>query len=123
MNKIEIAKGLYRQNIYNINIGDGHYTHLTCYFNRSKDVLMVFKAGENLGMVHFEENKDLIPLQFSEEIVNTIREVLNSWTYDHIEAVGLYNPDCFYNTSCKGIFEITARDNFIINTLAENKEN
>lgn len=121
MNKIEITKGLYRQNIYNVNVGDGHYTHLTCYFNASKSFLMVFSAGNNTNMTNFIENTDLIPLRFSENIINTIKEVLNSWTYDHIQPVNLYSPDSMWYNST--IFEITERDNFVINTLVENKEN
>jgi hypothetical protein len=117
MNKMEIVKGLYRQNVYNVNTLDGHYHHYTCYFDDSKNILMVFKAGENHNLTSFIENTDLTPLQLPENVMNVIREVLNSYTYAHIEPVDLYNPDSMWNNSCKGIFEITERDSFVIESI------
>jgi hypothetical protein len=117
MNKMEISKDLYRQNVYNINTGDGHYHHFTCYFDNSKNVFMVFSAGVNHNMTVFEESTDLTPLQLPDSVMDTIKNVLMSWTYDHIQPVDLYNPDSMWNNSCKGIFEITERDTFVIESL------
>ena len=118
MNKFEIAKGLYRQNIYNVNLGDNHYSHVTCYFDEDKKILMTFKAGENYNMTWFVENEDNNPLKLSDDIVNVIREILLSWPYDHIEAIELYKHE---STLWDGIFSITKRDEFVISQLERSK--
>jgi hypothetical protein len=117
MNKMEISKGLYRQNVYNVNTLDGHYHHYTCYFDDSKNIFMVFNAGNNYNFTAFAANTDLNPLVLPDNVMNTIKKILESWTYDHINAVDLYNPDSMWNTSCKGIFEITERDNFVMQNI------
>ena len=115
MNKFEIAPGLYRQNVYNLNLGDNHYSHVMCYFDKDKNIIEVFSAGKNYGILAFEDIVDLKPLILSDEIRNRIKEVLLSWTYNHIEPVELYKD----NPMWKGIFEITTRDRFVINRRKE----
>lgn len=122
MNKIEIQKGLYRQNVYNVNLGDGHYNHVTCYFknknDNEKNIVMIFKAGENLNMTSFIEDTSIKPLTLPAEIIASIQESLTSWTYNHIESVDLYNAESIWNKpGMSGIFEITERDNFVIQAL------
>ena len=118
MNKIEVSKGLYRQNVYNVNLGDGHYNHLTCYFDDQKNIIMVFKAGNNTNMTNFIECEDLTPLVLSPEMVERVKNILLEWTYDHIQPVDLYNPESIWNSpGMGGIFEITGRDNFVISQM------
>jgi hypothetical protein len=113
MNKIEIAKGLYRQNVYNVNLGNGHYNHITCYFDDNKKIIALFKAGDNLNMTVFVENTEIMPLALPTEKVEMIREILLSWTYDHISSIKLYE----HNPLWDGIFEITPRDKYVMSHL------
>jgi hypothetical protein len=110
MNKMEIVKGIYRQNVYNINCGDGHYHHYTCYFDNSKNLLAVFEAGRNYNLTVFEENNELIPLNLSSETLKIIGGVLKSWVYDHIKPVELYIEE-------DEVFKITERDRFVIQNI------
>jgi hypothetical protein len=110
MNKMEIVKGIYRQNAYNINCGDGHYHHFTCYFDDSKNLLAVFSAGRNYNLTVFEENTELIPLDLSPEVLEIITNVLKSWVYDHIKSVELYIKE-------DEVFKITERDTFVIQNI------
>ena len=118
MNKIEVSKGLYRQNVYNVNLGNGHYNHLSCYFDKQKNIIAVFKAGDNTSLINFTESNDLTPLVLSAELLTIVKNILLEWTYDHIESIDLYNPDSIWNRpSMSGIFEITDRDNFVISSM------
>ena len=108
MNKFEIAPGLYRQNVYNRNLGDSRYYNITCYFDKDKNIIEVFPADAYYNVLAGE---DLNPLLLSDELRNRIKEVLLSWTYDHIKTVELYKD----NSKWEGIFEITTRDRFVIN--------
>ncbi len=115
MNKCEIVQGLYRQNVYNVNLGDNHYNHVTCYFDKHTNIVMMFSAGVNLNMTNFIEDTSLIPLTLSIEVTSMIKNILLSYTYSHIEAVDLYNPDSMWNRDdLKHIFGLTPRDNFVI---------
>jgi len=115
MNKMEIKKGLYRQNVYNINCRNGKYNHFTCYFDDDINIMMIFKAGDNLNMTSFIENTDIKPLELSPEIMQTVKGVLSSWTYSHIKPVELYKGESLW----RGIFEITDRDKFVIEKLEQ----
>lgn len=121
MNKIEIVKGLYRQNIYNINFGNGKYNHLTCYFDKDFNIISVFKAGTNSNMTDFIASEDLTPLKITSQQAEIIKEVLSSWTYSHIKPIDLYNKESMFNTSCKGIFEVTKRDKKVIRKVKKVK--
>lgn len=115
MNKIEIKKGIFRQNVYNVNLDNGHYNHITCYFDIHKNIIAVFKAGDNTNMTNFYPCDDLTPFNLSDKLKDRIKSILSDWTYNHIQAVDLYNPDSIWHREgMKGIFEITKRDLYVI---------
>ena len=111
MNKIEVCKGLYRQNVYNLRLDDKkEYSHLTCYFDSQKNIIAIFNAGENTNMTSFFENTDNNILSFSKNDLEIIVSVLSEYTYDHIKPVNRYDvTDNMFQTWLK-IWPITERD-------------
>jgi hypothetical protein len=58
MNKYAIVNGLYRQNVYNVRDGRGHYKNYTRYYNLDFSFFLVSIAGTNRGLIDFKENKN-----------------------------------------------------------------
>lgn len=89
MNKFEVVKGLYRQNVYNVRSewSEGYYGHFTCYFNADFSFFKVAFAGNNTNMTNFYPNENPVILEISKELKEVLIRILSEWTYSHIKPI------------------------------------